>query len=310
MVATHRSATPRLGTWVIDSGASHNYSNDIRDFRKASLMETKMLITLGNNNTVLANKKGIVRLKGVVMEAFFVPEFRISLLSVSQLDKSGLTATFRSGVCSITDSQGKSVLKGRLEDGRYTLAIKGSAYVTELRSYNRKAQHSTSIDIWHQQFGHLNYVDVKRILETTLKTQWMLPDPVSLCQTCIQTKQQQRVAHTRSSRTSIPFELIHSDLCGPIKGSIGGKQYYIVYIDDCTRYTEVYFLITKSATHTTSDETQRQNSPRLSTDTPDFTSAKTSQTSRCPAKRPHRMKRPRWWPLTSTPLLPEDWWET
>ena len=81
----------------------------------------------------------------------------------------------------------------------------------------------------------------------TLKTSWKLSDSVSLCQTCIQTKQQQRVVHTPSSRTSIPFELIHSDLFGPIKGSIGGSQYYIVYIDDCTRYTEVYFLVTKLA---------------------------------------------------------------
>jgi len=32
-----------------------------------------------------------------------------------------------------------------------------------------------------------------------------------------------------------------------MKGSISGNQYYIVYIDDCTRYTEVYFLVTKLA---------------------------------------------------------------
>ena len=68
------------------------------------LTETKMLIKLRDNRTVHANKKGIVRLKGVDIEAFFVPEFRISLLSVSQLDTSGLTVTFKSGVCSITDS--------------------------------------------------------------------------------------------------------------------------------------------------------------------------------------------------------------
>ena len=75
MVATHRLATSRLGTWVIDSGASHNYSNNITDFQKASLTETKMLIKLGDNNTVQANKKRIVTLKGVDIEAFFVPEF-------------------------------------------------------------------------------------------------------------------------------------------------------------------------------------------------------------------------------------------
>jgi len=56
------------------------------------------------------------------------------------------------------------------------------------------------------------------------------------------------VIRRKSSRSSTPFELIHCDLCGPMKHSIGGAQFYIIYIDDCTRYTEVYsVLITKSA---------------------------------------------------------------
>jgi len=71
-VSQHRSPTSRLGTWVFDSGASQNYSNNIRDFWKALLTETKMLIKLRDNSTVHANKKGIVRLKGVDIEAFFV----------------------------------------------------------------------------------------------------------------------------------------------------------------------------------------------------------------------------------------------
>jgi hypothetical protein len=36
-------------------------------------------------------------------------------------------------------------------------------------------------------------------------------------------------------------------LSGPFKTSAGGATYYIVYIDNHTRYTEVYFLTTKSA---------------------------------------------------------------
>jgi len=47
--------------------------------------------------------------------------------------------------------------------------------------------------------------------------------------------------------SSIPFELIHSDLYRPIKHSIRGSQFYIIYIDDCTLYTKVNLLITKLA---------------------------------------------------------------
>ena len=65
------------GTWVIDSGASHNYGNNLRDFRKDSVMETNMLIKLGDKNQVQAKKKGVIRLGDVEIEGFFVPEFRI-----------------------------------------------------------------------------------------------------------------------------------------------------------------------------------------------------------------------------------------
>jgi len=54
------------------------------------------------------------------------------------------------------------------------------------------------------------------------------------------------MVRTKAPRSSTPFALVHSDLCGSMKHSIGGAQYYIIYIDDCKRYTEVYFLITKT----------------------------------------------------------------
>ena len=46
-----------------------------------------------------------------------------------------------------------------------------------------------------------------------------------------------------SYRATEPFELIHSDVCGPMsESSIGGSSYYVTFIDDFTRYTFVYFL--------------------------------------------------------------------
>ena len=52
-------------TWVIDSGASHIYGNNLRDFRKSSVKETNMIIKLGDDHQVQTEKKGIVHLGGV-----------------------------------------------------------------------------------------------------------------------------------------------------------------------------------------------------------------------------------------------------
>jgi len=110
----------------------------------------------------------------------------------------------------------------------------------------RASRKSDSIELWHRQLTHLNYADLKLILDSDKKTNTTWERP-RLCQTCVKTMQQQHVIRTKSSHSSTPFELIRSDLCGPMKHSIGGVQFYIIYIDDCTCYTEVYFLITKSA---------------------------------------------------------------
>jgi transposase InsO family protein len=42
------------------------------------------------------------------------------------------------------------------------------------------------------------------------------------------------------------LDLIHSNLCGPMTApSMNGCLYYIIFIDDCSRKTWIYFLKTK-----------------------------------------------------------------
>ena len=40
-----------------------------------------------------------------------------------------------------------------------------------------------------------------------------------------------------------PIEIVHSDICGPMKiSSMGGCNYFVSFIDDFTRKTWVYYL--------------------------------------------------------------------
>jgi transposase InsO family protein len=43
------------------------------------------------------------------------------------------------------------------------------------------------------------------------------------------------------------LDLVHTDVCGPMQTrSLGGAFYFLLFIDDCTRFTWVYFLRRKS----------------------------------------------------------------
>ena len=50
--------------------------------------------------------------------------------------------------------------------------------------------------------------------------------------------------------TTKPLEMLHIDLCGPMRViSRGGKRYILVIVDDYSRYTWTQFLATKDETY-------------------------------------------------------------
>lgn len=71
-----------------------------------------------------------------------------------------------------------------------------------------------------------------------------------VCEDCVIGKQHRdQFPKGKSWRAKKVLELVHSDLCGPINPtSNGGKRYFIMFIDDYSRKTWVYFLQEKSET--------------------------------------------------------------
>lgn len=74
-------------------------------------------------------------------------------------------------------------------------------------------------------------------------------DGFGACEACILGKHKRAPfpADTATRATEI-LALVHSDLCGPFPTSIGGKTYFLSFIDDFTRFCVIYFLKHKSET--------------------------------------------------------------
>ena len=98
-------------TWVADSGASHHMCNDRTCFTAYKKLPTSINIRLGDKTIVRATHHGTVNLRGIEITALHTPTFRVSLLSVDQLDDAGYTATFRQGICKI-GAPGASTITG------------------------------------------------------------------------------------------------------------------------------------------------------------------------------------------------------
>jgi hypothetical protein len=270
--------------WAVDSAASHHMCHDIRSFDSHSIIPVNYVIKLGDETTVNINRAGTAFVNDIPLFCLFVPQFRLSLISVSQLDTQGYKSVFFNGTCTITNPVSHTFLKAKKDDGGlyipYSNAeanistrsgletrplepartpskpVAGSTEIeprTPSKDDNLKtktkpvadsaaptklSKQSDSIQLWHRRLAHLNPAALKQLLSPTIQFPTSYWHDSSKCETCIIGKHTQKFERTKQRRATRPFEFIHSDLCGPMKSSIGGASYYIIYIDDFTRYTE------------------------------------------------------------------------
>ncbi|GJS65431.1 retrovirus-related pol polyprotein from transposon TNT 1-94 [Tanacetum coccineum] len=108
---------------------------------------------------------------------------------------------------------------------------------------------STKSWLWHRRLSHLNFGTINQLTSKDLVDG--LPkfkyNKDHLCSACEQGKiKKASLPPKLVPSTESKLELLHMDLCGPMRvASINGKKYIFVIIDDYSRYTWVYFLRTK-----------------------------------------------------------------
>jgi len=102
---------------------------------------------------------------------------------------------------------------------------------------------------WHEVSGHINEVDLKSMIrnEKVIGIKLNLNENMKSCEICIQGKQSKKPFTKSDSKSSDLLELVHSDVCGPMRvKSHGSSRYFVTFIDDKTRWCEIYFLKQKS----------------------------------------------------------------
>lgn len=104
-------------------------------------------------------------------------------------------------------------------------------------------------ELGHRRFGHLNYRALPNLpkMVTGMPSLNLVHDNV--CKGCALGKNVKKPYSTNSRRSKRILDLVHSDLCGPMTTpSLGGCLYYLIFIDDYSRKTWIYFMKAKSET--------------------------------------------------------------
>ena len=71
----------------------------------------------------------------------------------------------------------------------------------------------------------------------------MILEDLPVCESCIEGKITKRPFTTKGYRVKECLELVHTDVCGPFNvHARGGYEYFIVFMDDYSRFGYVYLM--------------------------------------------------------------------
>ena len=232
--------------WVIDSGCTNHMTGErkvfshldeeISDFDK---------ITFGDDSK--GGVKGIgdipISKDYNLSNILLVDSLNFNLLSIAQLCDNGYRCSFISDEFEVTSLDGKdTIFKGFRHESLCLVDFlsKKTSLTTCLFS---KASMGW---LWHRRLGHVGMKQFNRLVKHDL----VLGLKDKLCSACQAGKQVVNPHPNKSAMsTTRPLELLHMDLFGPTTyRSISGNSYCLMIVDDCLRYTWVFFLHDKSDT--------------------------------------------------------------
>jgi hypothetical protein len=179
-----------------------------------------------------------------IEEILFVPGLKKNPSFVAVLEDKGFRVTFMDGkalLCPKDKDLSSTIVIGIRERGLYK--VPGHpipALVHEEVNPN---------ELWHRKFGHLHYRALPS-LQMMIKGMPVFHfEHNGICRGCALGKNAKKTFPSSDKRSMGILDLIHSDTCGPMSSlSMSGCSYYVIFIDDFSRKTWIYFLKSKNET--------------------------------------------------------------
>lgn len=186
-----------------------------------------------------------------------MPDLSTNLISVSRccLDNNCIFV-FDADWFSIQDKDsGQTLYRGKSKDGLYPIVAYSLSNIVPASGLSKSSTPlcaSVSVskllntELWHFRLGHPSAVVLNKLLAA-----YDIPCDSKLhtreCISCLKGKMTKLPFALSSTSSNTPLQLVHSDVWGPSPvTSVSGFRYYVSLVDDFSKYTWIFPLVSKS----------------------------------------------------------------
>jgi len=212
---------------------------------------------MANNSSIVVEARGTAEIHNEVQgkitkvslsDALYVPDLHTNLISVSKITDKGFKVLFKKDKAEVLDKNGNiRMTANRMKNLYYVDDSNKSSVVARVADTSSSSR--LSLETWHKRMGHLNVKDLVTACNNGVLRGIGIkqPNEEMQCETCLKGKMTKLSFPINIQKSLDILEIIHSDVCGPMRQeSLGRAKYFVTFIDESTRWCEVRFLRSKN----------------------------------------------------------------
>jgi hypothetical protein len=239
--------------WLADNGVNAHTTNQLENLQIQQPFQQKDEVAVGNGTGIQIENTGSTLFHSPhssfkMSNILHSPQASTNLLSIQKFCKDNfcyfiLTLSHYFVKDLLTHAM---LLEGRSENGLYPLKL-GRNLRKENKTFTAFLGIRTTSLMWHFRLGHHSLEIVNRVVkEQSLPVSSYNFNKTASYASCQLGKSKRQPFHASNHVSLQPLELIHSDIWTSPVQSVCGFKYYVVFIDDWSRFTWMYPLYRKS----------------------------------------------------------------